>query len=51
MQALDLARSLVLKPEPTTAAGRAVCREAGYVILGSLRWALPASALRVSSAT
>ena len=50
MQALDLARALILKPEPTTAPGQAVCREAGYVILGSLRWALPATALRVSSA-
>ena len=50
MQALDLARALVLKPELSTASGRAVCREAGYVILGSLRWALPATALRVSPA-
>ena len=47
MQALELATNLILRPEPTTAAGRAVCREAGFVILGSLCWALPASALRV----
>ena len=47
MQALDMATSLIQQPGAVASPAAAACREAGYLDLGSVCWALPASALKV----